>query len=152
MAVQTLNAVNLGTSPPPPLRAGPRVPVPSGLSRRHRGPDHDRGNSAAYLPLYFHENRNPVRLRHARERGRRGEPAHGPHGHHRPLAQRHFTPVLVTIRYLKEGCWCQPLHGAADVRQERWLGEGPRCMTERGSPPGPFASDHPADDGLTVTS
>jgi hypothetical protein len=46
----------------------------------------------------------------------------------------------VTIRYLKEGCWCRPLHGAAEVRQERWLGEGPRGVTERGSPPGPFAS------------
>ena len=34
------------------------------------------------------KNRNPARLRRARERGRRGEPAHGPHGHHRPLGQR----------------------------------------------------------------
>jgi hypothetical protein len=52
-ASKARSAINLGA---PRLRAEPCVPVPSGLSGRHRGPDHDRGNSAAYLLLYFHEN------------------------------------------------------------------------------------------------
>ena len=58
LAERARRAMPLGA---PRLPAGPRVPVPSGLSGRYRGPGHDRGNSAAYLLLYFHENRNPAR-------------------------------------------------------------------------------------------
>jgi hypothetical protein len=53
----------------PAVAPGPRVAVPSGLSLRYRGPDHDRGNSAAYYVLYFHENRNQSRSRRALRAG-----------------------------------------------------------------------------------
>jgi hypothetical protein len=33
----------------------PRVPVPSGLSRRNLRPAHDHGDSAGYYLFYFHE-------------------------------------------------------------------------------------------------
>src|SRR6202035_3377580 len=51
--------------------------VSSELSQRRRVPDHDRGNSAAYLLFYFHE--NEILSDHAapRVRGAASQPAHG---------------------------------------------------------------------------
>jgi hypothetical protein len=45
----------------PAVAPGPRVPVPSGLSRRHQSPSHAHGKKAAYYLPYFHEKRNPAR-------------------------------------------------------------------------------------------
>jgi hypothetical protein len=73
------NAVVLGA---PRLPAGPRVPVPSGLSRRHGGPAHDRGNSAAYSLPNFHEKANPPRSWRVPRAGAAHQPAHVSHGHH----------------------------------------------------------------------
>jgi hypothetical protein len=44
-----------------PLRSftASRVPVSFGLSGRHRGPDHDHVNLAAYYLSNSHENENP---------------------------------------------------------------------------------------------
>jgi hypothetical protein len=93
------NAVVLGA---PRLPAGPRVPVPSGLSRRHVGPAHDRGNSAAYLLPNFHEKANPPRSCRAPRAGAAYQPAHVPHGHHAPLSERACVRRDLAQRY---GFW-----------------------------------------------
>jgi hypothetical protein len=113
-------------SPASRLRAaGPRVPVPPEMSRRHRDRardhadlaahelriSHDHGNSAAYYLLYFQEKRNPERSRRtpaprpatpaprpAHRAPRAGavcQPAHGRHGHHAPLSQRRRVAALL---------------------------------------------------------
>src|SRR5258707_7086301 len=71
----------------PAFAPGSRVPVPSGLSRRHRGRAHDHGNSAAYKLRNYHEKRNPCRSGRAPRAGAAYQPTHG---HHAPLK---WTPV-----------------------------------------------------------
>jgi hypothetical protein len=81
----------LRRSPPPPRSA--RACFVRIAAMTPRGPTHDRGNSAAYLLLYFHENENPCD--HAATSARAtpqpvSQPAHGPHAHREPLRKRHW--------------------------------------------------------------
>ena len=74
----------------PPSHQALGVPVPSGLSRRHRGPAHARGILTANELSKFREKRNPVRSRWALCAGVASQPAHGPHAHRAPLSQQHW--------------------------------------------------------------
>jgi hypothetical protein len=65
--------------------AGPDVPVPSGLSRRHRGPAVFRGILTANKRSKFREKRNYARSRRFPRANAARPSAHGPHGYHVPL-------------------------------------------------------------------
>jgi hypothetical protein len=82
---------------------GSRAPVPSGLSRRRRGPAHDHVNSAAYLMRNSHEKRNHTRSRGALRAGAASQLAHVPSSHHAPLKPTALR--LQVSRQPLEGCF-----------------------------------------------